>query len=414
MISCAILTIGSEILDGRVLDTNSQELALGLEENGGKIVLKLSCDDSIEAIADALLFLESQAQFVVVTGGLGPTSDDVTRYGIARYLGDEIVRSDEILELLAHKYAERGRSFLEINKVQADFPSSSTIVPNPVGSAPGFFCEKNKTFIYALPGVPKELRVMFHDSVIGGLQKLGAHSPQQYTFRVFGLPESVVAAQVTPITEGLPVKVSYRAHFPEIIIRLEAVSELSLLSEDSPLLEKVRGAIGKHFIFAEGITPPRLEDVVGRLFRSKKLTLATAESCTGGMLGKILTDAPGASDFYNGGCVTYSNKMKNVLLGVRDDSLASYGAVSGQVAREMAEGAYSHSSVGISITGIAGPDGGTPGKPVGTFFVCISTAKGSTSYEFCFSSSRDRIRRFSVYKALDLLRRTLLELPLPE
>jgi nicotinamide-nucleotide amidase len=414
VIPCAILTIGSEVLDGRVTDTNSQDIALFLEEFGGQVISKISCDDDIEAIVAALRFVTPNARLVIVSGGLGPTSDDLTREALSSYLGDPLVRLPEVLEELARRYTARGREFLEINKKQADIPSSTLILPNCAGTAPGFVSHRPELSIFCLPGVPSELRVMLQESVAPHLLQLGIQKASQYTFRVFGLPESVVAARVSQLLDNHPLKLSYRSHFPEVQVKITQLTPGADL--DDSLLSKIRTVIGPEYVFSQGVSAPSLEQVIGNLLKEQQLTLCVAESCTGGLISKTLTDEPGASSYFLGGFITYNNELKEKLLGVRKETLEKFGAVSAEVAIEMACGAqsYSHSSLAMSVTGIAGPDGGSPGKPVGTFFVGLSTAYESMSYEFSFASSRGRIRRFSTYKTLDLLRRRLLGLTVPE
>lgn len=412
LLGVSLLTVGSEILDGRVIDTNSQFLCQLLHEQGFEIRAKLSCDDEIEEIVAALSFLSARSQTIIITGGLGPTSDDLTREAISSFVGEELILDERILTDLKAWYQRRGRVFCEANIKQAMRPAGASIIPNPVGTAPGIWLEQSGSQrIIALPGVPRELKEMMVESVLPKLVEAGGRELQPYhtsLFRLIGLPESEIGARVSTLDIPESIKVSYRASIPEVHVKLSSRIALG----DWPA--QVRNALGEEFIFSTR-QDLDLSEVVVDLLRDRQLTLATCESCTGGEIGRLITDIPGASEVYVGGFVCYANEFKEYIVGVPGAILGQHGAVSGECARELAERTrqVTQSSISISASGIAGPEGGTPKKPVGTFWLGLSKEGKSVSYRFFFPSSRGLIRKWAAFKALDLVRRELLNLPPP-
>jgi len=422
----ALLTIGSEILDGRVVDTNSAYLCALLTNLGITVTGISSCDDAIPDVHDLLSHLLKQAACVIVTGGLGPTSDDLTREAVASFIGEDIVLNPASLERLKGLYAVRQRTFDPSNAKQATFPSGAEIIPNPVGTAEGFRVSTSEgAYIICLPGVPRELRAMIDGTVLSMLKKemVVRKSPifEQRAARIFGLPESLIGSKVVELNLGEAIKVSYRASFPEVHLLIRGVNQ--------PLdvaLGRISAALGADHVYSSDLEIGMPETVVSLLTGSGQ-TIAVAESCTGGMLGELLTTVAGASECFLGGVIAYSNNLKRSLLNVSQESLTNHGAVSHKTALEMALGARlaTQSSIAVSITGIAGPERASiapaeilapgvpvgPEKPVGSFFIGLSTPEGEKSYRFFFSSSRGLIRKFAAYKALDVVRRLLSQLP---
>lgn len=411
----AILTIGSEILDGRIVDTNSSFLGRTIRSRGISVATRVACDDDQDVIVGWIRKLLSSVDFLVITGGLGPTPDDLTRDAIAAFAGKKLIKVEEELVKLKNWYESKGRVLTDINARQAWFPEGAECIHNPEGTASGIWVELTiegrKKGIVALPGIPKELHPMWRDDVLNRIAAFfGVNQPMcEWVIRTFGLPESEVARRLAAVEGLASAQVAYQVMFPETIVVVRTPSE------DPALYDSVRAALGRDHVVAERYDTP-LSQVVADLLREQKKTISVAESCTGGLLGELITRNAGASQVFVGGFLTYSNELKEGLLGVDKAVLEEHGAVSGPVVRAMAAGTRdrTHSSVAVSISGIAGPEGATPKKPVGTFFVGLSTGKETKSYEFFFSSDRERIRMFAAYKALDVVRRALLDLPAPE
>lgn len=411
----AILTIGSEILDGRIVDTNSSFLGRTIRSRGISVATRVACDDDQDVIVGWIRELLSSVDFLVITGGLGPTPDDLTRDAIAAFAGKKLVKVEEELTKLRQWYESKGRVLTDINARQAWFPEGAECIHNPEGTASGIWLELTvegrKKGIVALPGIPKELYPMWRNEVLDRIAAFfGVNEPRcEWVIRTFGLPESEVARRLAAVEGLASAHVAYQVMFPETIVVVRTPQE------EPVLYEAVRAALGRDHVVAERYDTP-LSLVVSDILREQKKTISVAESCTGGLLGELITRNPGASEVFVGGFLTYSNELKERLLGVDASVIKEYGAVSGAVVRAMAAGARerTHSSVAVSISGIAGPEGETPRKPVGTFFVGLSTGKATKSYEFFFSSDRERIRMFAAYKALDVVRRELLGLPAPE
>lgn len=416
--SAGILITGSEILDGRVLDTNSHFLIQRLEEHGICVRHTLSCTDDVGDIGESLSFLYPRVDILIVSGGLGPTSDDVSSEAVAAFCGEALELREDVLRDIEQLFRSRKRTMDPSNRKQAMFPASAVVLQNPVGTAPGFFIEPKdadkKKIIFVLPGVPSELQAMLQQAVLPTLLARGnsagkpLHPCASHMFRIFGLPESVVGSRVSTVSLPQEVTVSYRAHFPEIHVVLK--SSLALCSE---YVVSVREAIGQQYIFSED-KQRGFADGIQALMNSRNATLSLAESCTGGLIGSLITAVAGSSRYFLGAAVTYSNALKTALVQVPPELIASRGAVSFEVASAMAAGARRAfgSDVAISVTGIAGPQGGTIEKPAGTFFVGFSNESETNSYHCFFQGERERVRVFAAYTALDILRRRMLSFPI--
>lgn len=414
MTTIALLTIGSELLDGRVQDTNSNFLCDELSTAGFSIKSILSCDDVLEDIIHSIRFLSDSAQAIIITGGLGPTTDDLTREAIAAYSGKNLILDQGALENLKAFFEKRGRRFFKTNEKQATLPEGASIIPNPEGTAPGFRIIGNhgKTLIVALPGVPRELKRMFHDTVLPFLRNQNQQTApyMRHILKVFGLPESLIGERIESLQLSREITVSYRAKFPQV--------DVVFKTKQSHLLDQavsaVRNVLGIQYIFSER-SIENFEEVIHHLLLERKVTIAVAESCTGGLLGKLITNSSGSSQYFRGGIISYSDQAKTELLGVESETLSIHGAVSGQTAKQMAEGVKTrfHSDLALSITGIAGPEGGSSEKPVGTFFIGFSAPGILEAFHFVYPSHRERVRNYSAFSALDILRRYLAQLPLP-
>lgn len=408
MHSVSILTIGSEVLDGRVQDTNSNFLCKKLALLGLEVSHILSCTDIISDIKDVLKFAFARTNIVIITGGLGPTTDDLTRESVAEFFSKKLVLSVEALNEMKALYQKRGRNFNPTNEKQALFPEDSKIIPNPVGTAPGFMMNEDGMMLASLPGVPVEMIAMYQDTVEPFLKGLDGIMPLNVKgFKCFSLPEAAIGAKIQELNIPEEIFVSYRAAFPEVHIALKSHSK-----EIDKYFEKTKQAIGAEFIFTENLNLS-FEEYILNLLAEKKLTLTTAESCTGGMLASFLTNVPGSSKSFLGSIVSYANSVKIETLGISKELIDTHGAVSFEVAKAMAENCRIklNSNIAVSITGIAGPDGRSPEKPVGLYYVGLSTKEGCSSHRHFLRMKRKQIRAYASHMALDIIRRHLLNIP---
>lgn len=414
MANISILTIGSEILDGRVQDTNANYLCELFTNLGFRAINILTCDDVIEDIVSALDFVSLNSNVVIVSGGLGPTTDDLTREAIAKYCNKNLILDEQSLVHMQEYFKKRGRKLEECNKQQAYFPETATVIPNSVGTAPGFFIEnlnqENKSVIYfSVPGVPSELFKMVESTIIPEIQKRFPNIKPTYrkSFKVFSVPEAVVNARITSLNLPPEIVVSYRAKFPEIHVILKSPN-----ASVENYFESVKVAVGKEFIITEDLQESS-EEVLHKILIRDGVTIAGAESCTGGAISTLLTNTPGSSKYFLGCNIVYSNQTKHDELGIDKSTIEKFGAVSPEVAIEMAKNAREkfRSTLAYSITGIAGPDGGSKEKPVGLFYIGLAHEKGVYCLKGFHLSSRKGIRAYSSYLALDVIRRHLLSLP---
>jgi nicotinamide-nucleotide amidase len=408
--SVSFLTVGSEILDGRIVDTNVHYLRTFFVERGFETGTCATCTDRIDHIVESLQFLLRHSRAVIITGGLGPTSDDLTREGIAAFFNDELITDPLLVRDLHEKYRARGRTCHPSNLRQAMRPSRALSVPNEMGTAPGLFIEGvDGSLVAAVPGIPKELKPMVDTTILPlFIEKLSPRTMYSRSVTLLGLPESEIGGKVASLNLEKDIEISYRVKFPEVIVQLrnqvpvdEAFSRVTEVLEPScqVCVDSYR----------------ELSEIVVQILMDNKLTLSVTESCTGGLVGDLITNVPGSSQVFLGGFVAYSNKFKEKIVGISHDTLKNEGAVSGKCVAELAlqTRLKTQSSIGISISGIAGPAGGSPEKPVGTFWVGYSSGEATGSYRFFFPSERTLLKRFAAYKALDVMRRALLKLPDP-
>lgn len=404
----ALLSIGDELLSGEVVDTNAAHIAGLLFDGGARVFRHVTVPDDEDAIVEAILELAGSSDTVIATGGLGPTPDDYTAQAAARAAGVPLELSQEALDHLARFEERIARPLHPSNRRQALVPRGCRLIPNPLGTACGFTVEIRGAEVSFLPGVPFEMERMLADTV---LPELGKRLPAPWlrvTLKLFGIPEAAIAERLEGAISGNEaVQLAYCVKYPEIHVILRAAAA------DATLLEKTAGAVRERlaqFLFAEdGDT---MDCVLARLFREKKVTLSLAESCTGGMIASRITAMAGSSAYFLEGNVTYSNEAKTRMLAVPSELIEKRGAVSAEVARAMAEGARlaAGSDLAVSVTGIAGPDGGTAEKPVGTVYIGIADAAGCRVERFNFQGDRTRVRSITTFTALDWLRKYLLTL----
>lgn len=409
--SFAILAIGDELLDGRLRDGNAHFLCGRASELGLECKQVVCCGDDEEQIVETLNYLSKIVPLIIISGGLGPTTDDKTREAVAKFCGDKLVLDEEVLAGLKERYASRGRSFDKSNEKQAVFPSEASVLENPFGTAPAFKACKDQCTLIALPGVPSELQQLWdlHCVKLIG-QQFALKSSASVYYCVFGYPESRLNTIITELELPSSIVVSYRASFPFIQLVFKADRQGVLDSE----LPRVIEAIGEDFIVSKDPNETLVSNLVATL-NEGNYKLGLAESCTGGLVGSEVTRLSGVSSVFNGGVISYSNEIKSKLLGVSEDTLSSQGAVSHETALEMVLGAKKNLGVdcAVSITGIAGPEGGSEEKPVGMFFVGCATPDKTQSYEFYFKADREKIQGFAAMAALDCLRRQLEDLAVP-
>ncbi len=415
--TASILITGSEVLDGRITDTNSPYLIDQLNTMGIGTHRVAKCGDSIPDIMRSLAYLFDQSTVVIVSGGLGPTSDDITRDAISEFTDRKLILHGDVLALLEEYFRKRQRPFDPSNCKQALFPDTAMTIPNPAGSALGFYLRLDvagepSRWLFSLPGVPAELRAMIKDTVLPLLKaEFGNIKPRHSrTLRVFGLGESVVGSRVTAAELPEHLNVAFRVAFPEVEVVIKGATAREV--EQAALLAK--NSIGDH-VYAES-SEGGIEQVIHQVLTKRRLTISGAESCTGGNISGLLTNLPGSSKYFLGSIVAYSNDVKHEELGVQKKYLKLHGAVSAQIAQAMAENAMDKfgTDMAFSVTGIAGPDGGTVKKPVGLFYVGFADKKGSAAYRFFLGSTRNNIRKYSAWMALDVVRRHLLKLPVVE
>ena len=410
MLHCEILSTGDEVLTGMIADTNAAFLADQMGSLGFEVVRHTTVGDDRAILEETFRTLGARADVVLCTGGLGPTVDDLTTEVAAGILGVGMKLDETALAYMEGLWRSRGRTMPENNRKQAMLPEPADVLTNPIGTAPGFSVQIGRAHFFFMPGVPREMKKMFAEQVIPRLQKLRP-DPTVFDVRVyrsFGLTESAADQALSDIESLFPgVKLGFRAHFPEIQIKLtvkgpdidEARARIEAASAE------VKKRIGSH-IFSDG---DAIEAVIGAALRRDKATVATVESCTGGMIAQLITNVPGASDYFDRGFVTYTDTSKHDLVGVPEALIAEFGVVSEECARAMAEGAkaVARTTYAISVTGLAGPGGGTADKPVGLVYIGLAGPKDTVVRRINWPGQREQIRGIAAMVGLDLLRRAL-------
>lgn len=418
MVRAEIIAVGSEMLTPQRVDTNSLFITERLNAIGIEVAAKSVVVDDRALLADVLRIAWERVDLVVVTGGLGPTSDDLTREALADVLGAPLEEDPRVIERLEQRFARRGVAMPSNNRKQAQVPRGALVLPNEKGTAPGLLAEREGKRVIVLPGPPREMKAML-DRVLGDLYAARAGTVRvcRRVVQTTGRPESQIEEVAHPIyarwTVGpTPIQTTILAAPGQIELHLSvrAGSEEQGRALLDAAVNELSAALGSVVFATDG---RRMEEVVGELLRERRLRVATAESCTGGLLCSRLTDVPGSSDYVERGVVCYSNRAKTELAGVAADVIERYGAVSEPVATAMARGIRDRASVevGVGISGIAGPGGGTAEKPVGTVVVAVASPEGERVRTLWFPGDREQVKMHATQAALDMVRRQLMRLP---
>lgn len=416
----AILSTGDEITTGKVVDTNANYIADKFVETGMDVAVVVTVGDVAERIIWAWQQAMEQADVIVSTGGIGPTADDLTTELVAEVAGVDLMFSEEVAENIRRLFASFNRTMPENNLKQAQFPAGAQIIPNHLGTAPGYRLDletpHGKKHLIVLPGVPREMKPMIEETVLPWVREKrgGGEVFLTRTFQTFGISESGLDEMVAGVIGQDEGSLAFRANFPQISMRIivrgkpgEAEQRLDTLSD------RIRDKIGT-YVYGEGDVT--MEDVVGQLLKERAKTLGLAEACSGGLVGHRVSNVPGSSAYFQGAVTAYSDSAKTQLLSVQPATLQLHGAVSEEVVREMATGVRERlgADIGIAMTGIAGPDGATEDKPVGT--ACIALAMDGTlvSRQYKLWGNREWIKMLISQLALDWVRRALLGIPINE
>lgn len=417
-LNASLLTIGDEICIGQIVNTNAAWISQQLSSLGFSIRSHVSVGDTIDEIVLEIDRLLKSSSVLIITGGLGPTHDDCTKEALCSYLGDSLVVHDETMKRLEEYYRSRGRVFGDRQKTQAMIPKTCTALSNPVGSAPGMKFELSRAdgarLIYSLPGVPVEMKTLMQDHVLSDLAKLQEKAGRclvHKTLLTSGIAESDLADKIGDVGAFLR-KGDSLAFLPSASgVRLRITVDRTTRDEAAVRTAEIESFLRakvERYIFGEN--DETLVSAIARFLRAKKYTLSTAESCTGGMIGSLITDLAGSSDFYIGGAVTYSNTLKNSLVSVPEALIQKHGAVSQPVVEAMAKGAAQNfkTDTAIAVSGVSGPSGGTAEKPVGTTWVAVSTPRRVVSKCFQFgANSRAMNRERAAFSGLLMLLREL-------
>ena len=406
-----IIAVGTELLSPHHVDTNSLYMTGELNGAGWELRRKTIVGDGVEDIAGAIKSALGRSELVILSGGLGPTEDDRTRAAAALALGRNMTRSGKILEELRRRFAARGFKMNENNERQADVIDGAEVLNNPFGTAPGQWIENDGRYVALLPGPYRELKSIFEASVLPKLSILsGGRRMVSKLFHIANIPESELDARIAPLYTVYPdIEVTVLAGTRHGSVRISRWIDAGESAADvEELGKKIHAELGNAVFSTSGET---MEEVVGRLLRKSGKTLAVAESCTSGMFGALITGVPGSSDYFRGGVLCYSNDAKMNLCGVSRETLAGHGAVSAETAEELARGVRKAliCDIGISVTGIAGPDGGSVEKPVGLVYFGLSDGVNTENRRRVMPGDRESVRERSAYFALSMLRDFLLK-----
>lgn len=407
-----IISIGDELLIGQVVNTNASFIASRIEEAGVKVVRITTVADEHHQITEAMDEASARADIIILTGGLGPTRDDITKKTLCAYFNTKLVYNADVFNHISGLFADRGIVWNELNRQQAYLPENCTVLENQNGTAPGMWFEKAGKIYISLPGVPFEMKPLITDVVLPLLKSRfpGLGALVHRTVYTQGIPESVLASRIESWEDKLPgkLKLAYLPRAGMVRLRLSGSGageeELNRMIDEA-LLELRLLLPGE--VFGEG--KDNLEVVLGRLLEAKGKTISTAESCTGGYIAHLLTTVPGSSAYFLGSVVAYSNTIKEKILGVDPSVLIEHGAVSEAVVKAMAEGARSRLGTDYSIatSGVAGPGGGTPEKPVGTTWIAVSTPDRTLAEKHSFGRNRERNIQRTAFTAMNMLRKEL-------
>lgn len=410
----ALITIGDEILIGQVVDTNAVWISQQLNSIGVRVGEMVTVSDEAEQITSTLDRYIGRFDLLIMTGGLGPTKDDITKLTLADYFHCRMVTHPEVLARITAFFKERGRTMIDSNLRQADVPEACRVLMNNHGTAPGMWFEKEGSIVVSLPGVPYEMKGLMADHVLPAIrERVQVPHIVHKTIMTQGVPESYLAAMLRDWEAALPgcVKLAYLPRPGIVRLRLTVVDKCAGESEQilKVILDKLHKIIPEHIYGFDEIT---LEGALGQLLADKGLTLSTAESCTGGNIARLMTTIPGSSRYFSGSVVAYENRIKQNILGVDQAVLDAEGAVSREVVEQMARGVQQlyHTDTAIATSGIAGPEGGTEDKPVGTTWIAVVAREKVHSGHFLFGGSRERIIDQASYSAMQMLRRLILGL----
>ena len=395
-----LVTIGAELLNGARTNTNAAWIGQNVISVGGAIDWHMTVNDEKNTIESALDEVPTSIDVVLCTGGLGPTHDDITSSVLYDYFGAKPEFDEQYWQLLTKKFAARDQVIPDINRNQAMKPDIGEVIPNPIGSARGLHLSNKSYHLFAMPGVPAEMKSMMTDTILPWIESRSKSKIHVTVMRTTGIMESVLYEKVQGILDDYPqINVAFLPRFTGVDIRL-TTSDKNALNQ---LVDQISPVIQKYHFGGEGV---ELEDVVGRLLTENRKTIATAESCTGGLIGDRLTNISGSSLYYKGGIVAYSNSVKEKTIGVKKETLDSAGSVSEETALEMARGIRNklNADIGLSTTGIAGPKGGTKEKPVGLVYIAISYDRGEKVYRFTFTPYRKTNKLMTSQAALNITR----------
>jgi nicotinamide-nucleotide amidase len=406
-----IITIGDEILIGQIVDTNSAWIAQQLNQIGVKVKQISSVSDNKEHILKALSEAEERASLILITGGLGPTKDDITKHTLCEYFNTQLVFNQEVYNNLEKIFSLRGKTVSETNRHQAEVPSNCIAIENKLGTAAGMWFEKNGKVFISMPGVPYEMKGMMENVL---LDKIKSHftTPTiiHRTILTQGIGESYLADMITEWEEALPnnMKLAYLPSLSMVRLRISASGESKVVLEEevNKQAASLQSIIQEHIF---GFETDTLEGVIGKLLLEKKQSLATAESCTGGYIAHLITKVAGCSEYYKGSVIAYSNEIKTSELNVSTADLQQYGAVSREVVEQMAKGVKEkfNTDYAIATSGIAGPTGGSIEKPIGTVWIAIATPKGIVSEKYLFGDNRLGTIQRAALTALHLLQKEI-------
>lgn len=414
-----LVSIGDELLIGQTINTNVSFIGNLLSDNNIVVVKSTVIGDNLKSILNEFDIAFASADLIVCTGGLGPTHDDVTRSAVVDYFKTELILNNEILEDVKSFVARRGRELKKSHEDQALVPKIAVPIRNENGTAPGMWIEKDKKILVVMPGVPYEMKAMMNNYVIPKLNELN-EKPETYikkvTLQTTGIPESLLAERLGDLNDllnGAQLAFLPNQYGVKLRVTVSSKDEETANNQLVEIEQKIRNKVGR-FVFAKGEVT--LEEVVGRLLKERDLRIAVAESCTGGSLADRITNVSGSSNYFERGIVTYSNAAKVELLKVEEDVIIDKGAVSEEVAMQMAEGIKSTSGVdiGVSLTGIMGPGGAVTNKPVGTVFIGYCDDKVCTAKRFQFGEDRVLNKNRATQAALEMVRRSLLGISFEE
>ena len=403
-----IISIGDELLYGQTLDTNAHWISHKLDEYNIKVFQRTTIGDDADQILNAFATAAERVDIVLITGGLGPTKDDLTKPLLAKYFGVGMVHHEEVLRDITLLFAKASREVTALNAQQAELPANCEKITNPVGTAPGMWFYENNTVFVAMPGVPYEMKSIMTESILPKLHEMFSKGVlHHHIIKTIGITESSLSDLIEDWEVNLPkhIKLAYLPTKGQVKLRMTGSGDdLNTLKQEIDTLQMaIMPKIAK-YVYGFGVDS--LEGVIGQLLNKNNLTLATAESCTGGYLAHMITSVPGSSRYFKGSVIAYSNEVKIAQLGVSTEDLLQHGAVSEEVAKAMAEGVRKelNADIAIATTGIAGPDGGTVEKPVGTVWIAYSDKYKTLAKKFNFSRDRTFIVHWSALAALNMIR----------